>query len=242
MIRAALFVIACLVFADIAWAQGGVKQVRGDWITLGDVTPVTGDAAGILIGPAPPPGQTLSLDPVFLVATAKSAGVILAIPLDQPVLVSRAGSAPMAPTANPARQATPARQIGGPQGAPGEVLVLIRDVSRGGIISADDLEWQTPKAAWGSRVALGYDAVVGMEARRALKAGVPLQSADVKAPAVIRKGDPVTLVYATQGVRLTVDGVAQADAARGDSLRVLNTYSKRTIDAVASGPGEARVN
>lgn len=241
MIRAAaFFAIACLAFADLAWAQGGAKQVRGEWITLGDVTPVTGEAAGILIGPAPPAGQTLSLDPAFLVATAKSAGVILAIPLDQPILVTRSGG--NAPAANPAKQANPARQIGGTQGASGEVLVLIRDVARGGVVSADDVEWQPMKPAWGSRKVLDYDAVVGMEAKRPLKSGQPLQSADVKAPSVIRKGDPVTLIYATKGVKLTVDGVAQADAAMGDSLRVLNTYSKRTLDAVASGPGEARVN
>lgn len=240
MIRAAAFAIACLVFADIAWAQGGAKQVRGEWITLGDVTPVTGEAAGILIGPAPPQGQTLSLDPAFLVATAKSAGVILAIPLDQPILVTRSGG--NAPAANPAKQANPARQIETTQGASGEVLVLIRDIARGAIVSADDVEWQATKPGWGSRNVLGYDAAVGMEAKRPLKSGQPLQAADVKAPSVIRKGDPVTLIYATKGVKLTVDGVAQADAARGDSLRVLNTYSKRTIDAVASGPGEARVN
>lgn len=240
MIRAAAFAIACLVFADPAWAQGGMKQVRGDWITLGDVTPVTGEAAGILIGPTPPPGQTLSLDPAFLVATARSAGVILAIPLDQPVMVTRSGG--NAPVANTARQANPARQIGGAQGEQGDVLVLIRDVARGAKISDGDVEWQAAKPAWASRAVLGYDAVVGMEAKRTLKAGQPLQAADVKAPSVIRKGDPVTLIYATQGVKLTVDGVAQGDAAKGDSLRVLNTYSKRTIDAVASGPGEARVN
>lgn len=241
MIRAvAFFAIACLAFADLAWAQGGARQVRGEWITLGDVTPVTGEAAGLLLGPAPPPGQTLSLDPKFLVATAKSAGVILAIPLDQPILVTRAGGA--APAANPAKQANPARQIGGTQGDTDEVLVLIRDVARGTKISADDVDWQAPKAGWGSRNVLGFDAVVGMEAKRTLKSGQPLQAADVKAPSVIRKGDPVTLIYATKGVKLTVDGVAQADAAMGDSLRVLNTYSKRTLDAVASGPGEARVN
>jgi len=240
MIRAAAFAIACLAFADLAWAQGGARQVRGEWITLGDVTPVTGEAAGILIGPAPPAGQTLSLDPAFLVATAKSAGVILAIPLDQPILVTRSGG--NAPAANVAKQANPARQIGGTQGASGDVLVLIRDIARGAVVSADDVEWQPTKPTWGSRKVLDYDAVVGMEAKRPLKSGQPLQSADVKAPSVIRKGDPVTLIYATKGVKLTVDGVAQADAAMGDSLRVLNTYSKRTLDAVASGPGEARVN
>jgi flagellar basal body P-ring formation protein FlgA len=55
-------------------------------------------------------------------------------------------------------------------------------------------------------------------------------------------GDPVKLIYATGGVHLSVDGVAQNEAALGESVRILNTYSKRTVDAVAAGHGEARIN
>jgi flagella basal body P-ring formation protein FlgA len=51
----------------------------------------------------------------------------------------------------------------------------------------------------------------------------------------------VKLVYATRGLRLTVDGLAQNDAAKGESVRVLNVYSKRAIEAVAYADGEARV-
>ena len=94
MIRIAALALSLAVLASPAMAQRAPAQVSGDWITLGDVAPVTGTAAGILIGPAPPAGQTLSLDPAFLIATAKGAGVILAIPLDQPIMVVRsAGNA-----------------------------------------------------------------------------------------------------------------------------------------------------
>jgi len=240
MIRVALLAIALIAIAAPAVAQTGAKQVSGEWISLGDVAPVTGEAAGILIGPAPPAGQTLSLDPAFIVATAKSAGVLLAIPLDQPILVTRTTG--NANPANTARTANPARQISGAPTGEAEVLVLVRDVARGAVITEADLGWQPANPARGLRPGLDMGAAVGKEARRMLKAGQGLQAADIKAPAVIRKGDPVMLVYATQGVKLTVDGVAQNEAARGDSVRVLNSYSKRTIDAVASGPGEARVN
>ena len=70
MIRAAVLVLFALALAPLAAAQTAIK---GDWITLGDVAPVTGEHAGILLGPAPPPGQTLALDPAFLIATAKKA-------------------------------------------------------------------------------------------------------------------------------------------------------------------------
>ena len=236
MIRIAALVFAFLALAPVAGAQA--KQVSGDWIRLGDVAPVTGEAAGILIGPAPPVGQTLSLDPAFLISTAKSAGVLLAIPLDASVMVMRSGNAT---PANAARAANPARQIAG-DALDGQVLVLVRDVPRGGVITDGDLAWQAANASRPVRNGVDPDAAVGMQARRLLKAGQPLQASDLKAAAVIRKGDPVTLIYATAGVKLTVDGVAQNEAAKGEAVRVLNSYSRRTIEAVAHAPGEARVN
>jgi flagella basal body P-ring formation protein FlgA len=140
-----------------------------------------------------------------------------------------------------ARAANPARQVAG-DALDGQVLVLVRDVPRGGVITDGDLGWQAANPARPVRNGVDPDAAVGMEARRLLKAGQPLQAADLKAAAVIRKGDPVTLIYATAGVKLTVDGVAQNEAAKGEAVRVLNSYSRRTIEAVAHAPGEARVN
>lgn len=238
MIRAAALVLIALALAPLAAAQ---KAINGDWITLGDVAPVTGEHAGILLGPAPPPGQTLALDPAFLIATAKKAGVILAIPLDQPVMVTRAaGTATPAPVANPARTANPAPQIAGAQ-QDGQVLVLIRDVARGRLITAGDLDWEAANPSRPIRNNADMGAV-GKEAKRALKAGQPLLLGDIKEASVIRKGEQVKIVYIATGVRLTVDGVAQNEAAAGEPVRVLNTFSKRTIDAVATAAGEASVS
>lgn len=239
MIRFALAALASFALAPAAGAQTAVK---GDWIALGDVAPVTGEAATILVGPAPPPGQTLALDPAFLVSVAKKSGVILAIPLDKPIWVTRAtGNATPAKAANLARPGNPAQQIAG-ETQEAEILVLVRDVARGQRISDADIDWAPASSVRAARnSAADIDVVLGMETRRALKAGQPLQMNDIKQPALIRKGEPVKLVYASPGLRLTVDGQAQADAAKGENVRVLNTFSKRTIDAVAAAEGEAHV-
>jgi flagellar basal body P-ring formation protein FlgA len=243
MIRAALLAIGLIALAPHAHGQIAVK---GDWISLGDIAPVTGDAAGILIGPAPPPGQKLAVDPVFVTSVAKKSGVILAIPLDQPIWVTRStGNAPPAKQANIARPANPAPQINAPLAGvkTGEVIVLIRDVARGQRISEDDVAWSDKPAIVPGRATISdMHLAVGMEAKRGLKAGQPLQTADVKQPALIKKGEPVKLVYAAPGMRLTVEGLAQNDAGKGEAVRVLNSYSKRTIEAVAEAPGEARVS
>ena len=236
MLRFALAALALVVAAPAALAQ---KAITGDWIMLGDVAPVTGEAAGLLLGPAPPPGQTLALDPAFVIATAKGAGVLLAIPLDKPILVTR--STGNANPARPANTANPAPQIGAPASSTGQVLILVRDVARGQVIAASDVEWADMTTAR-ARGLTEWDGAVGREARRQLKAGTPVLANDLKTPAVIRKGDPVKLVYATGGVHLSVDGVAQNEAALGEPVRILNTYSKRTVEAVASGHGEARIH
>lgn len=239
MLRFALAALALATLAPTALAQ---KAVSGDWITLGDVAPVTGEAAGLLLGPAPPAGQTLALDPAFIIATAKGAGVMLAIPLDKPIMVTRAtGNATQAPVARTANTANPARQIQPSNTSDARVLILIRDIARGDVIGADDLDWADASGTRARGIAV-WDAAVGMEAKRGLKAGQHILAGDIKTPAVIRKGDPVKLVYVTEGVRLSVDGVAQNEAALGESVRILNTYSKRTVDAVAAGHGEARIN
>lgn len=247
MIRAALVSVVFLALAPAAHAQ---IAVTGEWISLGDVAPVTGEAAAVLIGPAPPPGQKLAVDPAFIVSVAKKSGVILAIPLDQPIWVTRStGNAPPAKEANVAKAANPAQLVGGSlsggqssSGRQGEMIILLRDVGRGQRISEADLGWGDKPGMTARSGVNDMALAVGMEAKRPLKSGQPLQSADFKQPDLIKKGQPVKLVYASPGLKLTVDGLAQNDAGKGESVRVLNSYSKRTIDAVAMASGEAHVS
>ena len=222
MIRVALLALITLAAAPLAEAQ---KAIKGDWISLGDVAPVTGEAAGILIGSAPPPGQTLALDPAFVVSVAKKNGIVLALPLDQPIMITRAsaGTAPAAKSANPARQANPAPQIGAASSAPAQVLVLAHDVARGDKLIEDDLAWADPAEARNPRALADISLALGLETKRALKTGQAVLAMDLKQPSLVHKGEPVKLVYAATGLVLTVQGVAQADAAKGENVRVLNT-------------------
>lgn len=87
-------------------------------------------------------------------------------------------------------------------------------------------------------------------------ATLPLPSADVVAPPftaaarpalvrsayadrVISRNDMVEVAYETGGVRLTITGRAEGNAAAGQRLAVRNLQSGRTIDTVAVGPGQA---
>lgn len=56
---------------------------------------------------------------------------------------------------------------------------------------------------------------------------------------VISRNDIVEVAYAVGGVRLTISGRAEGNAAVGQRLAIRNLQSNRVIDAVATGPGEA---
>ncbi len=58
---------------------------------------------------------------------------------------------------------------------------------------------------------------------------------------VIAAGDIITLTYEAAGMVLSVKAKAIGRAAQGESFAAQNLTSKRTIQAVATGPGQAAV-
>jgi flagella basal body P-ring formation protein FlgA len=61
----------------------------------------------------------------------------------------------------------------------------------------------------------------------------------ISAALIIQKGDLVQVAYRDQGLLVSIQGRALGAAAVGQTLSVLNSGSKRTIDAIAAGPGQA---
>jgi len=58
--------------------------------------------------------------------------------------------------------------------------------------------------------------------------------------AAVRRGDMISIVFLSAGIQLTMRARAMEDAAVGDSVRLTNTASNRTIDAIVTAPGMAR--
>jgi flagella basal body P-ring formation protein FlgA len=56
---------------------------------------------------------------------------------------------------------------------------------------------------------------------------------------VVRKGEQVLLVYVAPGLKLTTRAKALDDAAAGDTIRLINPESKRTVEGTITGPGAA---
>ncbi len=62
------------------------------------------------------------------------------------------------------------------------------------------------------------------------------------ADAAVRRGDFVNLIYEMPGMSLNMRARALEDGAVGQGIRLVNTSSNRTIDAIVTGPGAARAN
>jgi flagella basal body P-ring formation protein FlgA len=121
-----------------------------------------------------------------------------------------------------------------------DVLTWARSISAGEMIQPQDLVWG--KAAMSPAGAPNDpDAMIGMAARRALRAGAAVAGNDVSAPMVVKANEIVTLTYDNQGVSLALQAKALSGGAIGETINVQNVTSKKTVAAVVTGPGQAAV-
>jgi flagella basal body P-ring formation protein FlgA len=123
-----------------------------------------------------------------------------------------------------------------------ETAVLARDVERNEVIKASDVVVERrPRAEVGADPAT-RDRAVGMQARKALRAGQALRAADLARPDLVTRDQNVTLVYEATGLYLTIRGKALEGGTEGDVVSVLNLQSKRTVSGVVSGRGLVSVS
>jgi flagellar basal body P-ring formation protein FlgA len=124
-----------------------------------------------------------------------------------------------------------------------DVPALSHDIALGETIADSDLTSVEIAADRASGALLtSPESLVGFAARRPLRARMPLFAHDIKKPVLIKKGELVTIHFGIPGIELTSQGQAQADAAKGDTVPVLNTHSRRTVEARVIGAGAVSVS
>jgi flagellar basal body P-ring formation protein FlgA len=216
--------LATLCAAAPAWAGTPVTlnadlSDESGQVTLGELFDNAGPARDIVV--APRTGPTVVLDAAAVQAFARRYGLDWANEHGLRRIIVR-GAAP------------------GAVGRAVEVLTYAHSLVTGQIIQPSDLLWTK---AVGAPVDAppGVDAVIGLAARRPVREGDAVEVHDLTAPLVIKAGETVMVTYADDGVTLTMQAKAMANAAAGDLVNVQNPASKKVIEAVATGPGEAVV-
>jgi flagella basal body P-ring formation protein FlgA len=121
-----------------------------------------------------------------------------------------------------------------------DVLTWARNIAAGEVVQPQDLIWG--KAALAPADAPNDpDLMVGQAARRALRAGAAVAGHDVAALQVVKANEIVTLTYDNEGVSLALQAKALTGGAVGEMINVQNVTSKKTVQAVVTGPGQAAV-
>jgi flagella basal body P-ring formation protein FlgA len=122
-----------------------------------------------------------------------------------------------------------------------EATVLARNVERNEILKSSDLMVERrPKAEVGSDPAV-RDRAVGMQARRQLRAGQAVKTADLIKPDLVQRDQSVTLTYEAPGIYLTMRGKALDNGTEGDVVTVMNLQSKRTLSGTVTGRGQVSI-
>jgi flagella basal body P-ring formation protein FlgA len=239
MTRAAQILALALAAVLIAGpALAGPVTLRADVsdddgrVTFGDLFEGAGGASDMVI--ANRGGSTVVLDAAAVQSMARRAGLQWDNPQGYRRIVVRSGAAQAGSVGSSFPLSGPSQASRGNV----DVLTYARSLSAGEIVQPEDLVWA--KAA-GAPVDAPNDAdgIIGLAAKRPLRAGSLVSARDVSAPVVIKAGDLVAVTWSDGAVSLTMQGRAMKTAARGDTVIIQNTASKKVVEAIAIGPGQA---
>ncbi|MGL4512117.1 MAG: flagellar basal body P-ring formation chaperone FlgA [Lacipirellulaceae bacterium] len=82
----------------------------------------------------------------------------------------------------------------------------------------------------------GVEYALGKEALTAIPKGAPLSDANCASPILVRRGETVTVVTGSDGIRVRMEAVAQATGRGGDIVSVQHAERKDKFDARVVGP------
>ena len=123
-----------------------------------------------------------------------------------------------------------------------KIPVLSTTLQNGDVIRKADISWLSlPSYKIQQNYILSEDQLIGLTPRRMAVAGEPLRFSQIIEPLMVSRGDKVTITYSDGSIQLVSEGKALQNGARGDTVRVANYSSNRTIDAVVIASGNVSV-
>ncbi|MBR1219757.1 flagellar basal body P-ring formation protein FlgA [Bradyrhizobium sp. U87765 SZCCT0131] len=123
-----------------------------------------------------------------------------------------------------------------------EAVVLTRGLDRGETVRASDVAIERrPKVEVG-KDGLRREQVIGMQTRKPIHSGQVVRMADIAKPDLVQRDQPVTLIYQTDSLYLTMRAKAVDSGSEGDSVSVLNPQSKRVVQGVVTGPAQVTIS
>lgn len=123
----------------------------------------------------------------------------------------------------------------------GPVLVAARPVARGQAIAPEDVQTQVRDVTqYRGGVLASPEQVVGKTAANPIKTGDILRPELLRAPLLVKQGQPVRLIAQGNGFKVSSEGVAMANASDGQIVAV-KTRSGQIIKGIARKEGVVEV-
>lgn len=124
-----------------------------------------------------------------------------------------------------------------------DVPVPNRAIQAGVQLTASDFNMVTlPATSLGRFAVTDAAALEGLEVRRVLPEGRPVQSQSLQIPRVVRRGEKLTLIYQSGPLEVSAAARALEDAGPGDPVRVQNMTSNKTVTGIALRDGRVQVS
>lgn len=125
------------------------------------------------------------------------------------------------------------------------VVVATRSVERGRVITAADVAVEEvselPKESSLHQPIESLDAVIGLEAAKAIREGDTIYTGDFRPQVLVKRGEEIAVFARGGGIQVRTVARARQDGARGELIGVESLGEKEPFEAVVTGPREAVV-
>jgi flagella basal body P-ring formation protein FlgA len=121
------------------------------------------------------------------------------------------------------------------------LVEVTEDLERGATFTTENLrEVEGTMARAPSGAVTSREQIVGLVTTQSLRAGTLLTERAATQPHLVRRGEVVTLIYESNGLRITDKAISTRDAVAGEEIVVQNLESRRSVRALVTGPRTVR--
>lgn len=123
-----------------------------------------------------------------------------------------------------------------------DVLVLKAPKVRGESLEMNDVRFERKEVTrLGDRYLTDVSLVSGYTLKRAVKAGTLLHLRMLKVPHAVKRGEKVTIVADSGGIKVKMRGQALSDGKKGAVIKVRNLSSNRIVEGEVVGKGTVKI-
>ena len=122
------------------------------------------------------------------------------------------------------------------------IVTTVMPVAKGTLLTQSQLEMREMDISQLSGTYFtDINAVIGMQAKRPLRADKPIIAGYLEPPLMIKKGESVQMTAQSRGLMVRIPGIALSDGHHGEQIRVRNSQSNRVVEARVSSHGQVTI-